>query len=60
MSHNTKLAFRSLKKASEGEKLIQMEQLFKIIPSTNQSYTNMFFYFTDLAIKSYCFSHLEV
>ena len=33
MPHNTKLAYRSFKKGSEEEKLIQMEQLLKIISS---------------------------
>ena len=33
MPHNTKLAFRSFKNGSEEEKLIQMEQLLKIISS---------------------------
>ena len=33
MSQNTKLAFRSFKKGSEEEKLIQMEQFLKIIYS---------------------------
>ena len=33
MPHNTKLAFRSFKKGSEEEKLVQMEQLLKIISS---------------------------
>ena len=31
MPHNTKLAFRSFKKGSEEEELIQMEQFLKII-----------------------------
>ena len=33
MSHNTKLAFRSFKKGSDVEKLIQMEQFLNIISS---------------------------
>ena len=33
MPHNTKLAFRSLKKGSEEGKLIQMEQFLTIISS---------------------------
>ena len=31
MPHNSKLAFKSFKKGSEEEKLIQMEQFLKII-----------------------------
>ena len=34
MPHNAKLAFRSFKKGSEEEKLIQMEQFLHIISST--------------------------
>ena len=33
MPHNIKLAVRSFRKGSEEEKLIQMEQFLKIIPS---------------------------
>ena len=33
MPHNTKLPFRSFKKGSKEEKLIQMEQFLKIISS---------------------------
>ena len=33
MPHNTKLAYKSFKKGSEEEKLIQMEQFLKIISS---------------------------
>ena len=33
MPHNSKLAFKSFKKGSEEEKLIQMEQFLKIISS---------------------------
>ena len=33
MPHNTKLAFRSFKKGSEKEKLIQMKQFLQIISS---------------------------
>ena len=33
MPHNTKLAFRSFKKGSEEEKLIQMKQFLQIISS---------------------------
>ena len=33
MPHDTKLAFRSFKKGSEEEKLIQVEQLLKVISS---------------------------
>ena len=33
MPHNTKLAFRSFKKGSEEEKLIQMEEFLQIISS---------------------------
>ena len=33
MPHDTKLAFRSFKKGSEEEKMIQVEQLLKVISS---------------------------
>ena len=56
MHHNTKLAFRSFRKGSEEEKLIQMKEFLKIISS---KFTNMFLSFVDLVTKS-LFSHLEV
>ena len=54
MPHNTKLAFRSFKKGSEKEKLMQIEQFLKV--NFLQSYTDMFFYFIDLVIKSMFFA----
>ena len=44
MPRNTKLAFRSFKKGSEEEKLIQMEQLLKIISSKDTQIPVFLFY----------------
>ena len=55
MPHHTKLAFRSFKKGSEEEKLIQVERFSKII-SSKVTQISVFLLYRS----SYRFSHLEV
>ena len=59
MPHNTKLAFRSFKKGSKEEKLIQMKEFLKIISFKVKQIP--VFYFIDIVINSlfFRFKHLN-